>query len=158
MKTDCVNNTIFGGKLVITNHLSNKPNNCINKLKDSLEGLVQKKDYNLYVTQDYSMNKICITVKYPVNMLNQAGETIPINAKHSKYIDAAKSAIAKYDKALLENEQIKWEQKQKQNKIQELKDILETIVLFPLFGINELLDFINPKLSKKFEKLIDKMI
>lgn len=166
MKAVKIDNTSFQGKLVITNHLSEKPEKSIRKVQEIIQNIVQKKDYNLYLTQDYGKNEINIYADYPFPQkpsehfifLNTEKETLPINAKYSRYIDAARSAVEKYDKALLKNNQTEWEHKQKQNQIQELKGILGSIAIFPLYGINLLLDSIHPKLSEKFEKLLDKII
>ena len=158
MRTECISDTNFQGKLIITNRLSNKPNNCINKVKSSLENLILKKDYNLYITQDYTQNKICISAKYPVSMLNEQGENLQINSKASRYIDAAKNAISKYENALSDKEQKIWEQNKKESKKQEIKDIAGVILFFPFFIVGDILHSINPKWSNKFEKLIDRII
>ena len=85
-------------------------------------------------------------------------ESVLLNAKPSRYVDGAKNAIENFDKALLDKEQKEWELKQKQKKIEEIKDIICSIIYFPLFLAGDILHEISPKLSKKFEKLIDKII
>ena len=166
MRVENITNTNFQGKLVITNHLSEKPEKSVKKVQEIIKNLVQKKDYNIYLTQDYGKNEISIYADYPfpqkpskhLIFLNTEKENLPLNAKCSRYIDAAKSAIEKYDKALLSNKQKEWGQKRKQDQVQELKGILGAIAIFPLYGINLLLGSIHPKLSKNFEKLLEKII
>ena len=48
-----------------------------------------------------------------------------------------------------------WEQKRKNEKFQDLKDIACSFLMFPLFVINYILHSINPKWSKSFEKLLE---
>ena len=166
MRTIFADNTNFQGKLVIENRLSNKPSNCIKKVQDNICSLIQKKDYNLYIKQYYDKNEIGIYADYPFPkkpsqksvFQKSEKESLPINAKSSRYIEAAKSAIEKYDKAILDKEQKEWDKKQKSRKIEDLKDIIETVVFLPLFIINDILHSINPKRSKNFEKYIDKII
>lgn len=153
MKTECINNTNFQGKLIVTNQLSNKPSKCFNKVRGDIEALIEKKDYNLFLKQDYDKQKIFFR-EISVNVQ----ESIPITANSSKYIEAAKNIIEKYDKALLDKEQKEWERKQHEQAITELKDTAWSIVLFPLFIVEYMLSEINTKWSKNFEKFIDKLI
>ena len=153
MRAECLNNTNFEGALVITNRLSNRPNGCINKVKSSLEKKKKKKDYNLYVTQDYCKNEICITAKYPASMLNGTGEHISINAKPSRYIDAAKNTLDVYEKALLNQEQRKWEQMQEQERRGNWKLLPAAVLLMPLVMLELFLTSVYTPLGDKLAKL-----
>lgn len=166
MRTDCINNTNFQGKFVIENRLSDKPKRCVKKVQDSINNLIHEKSYNLYLKQLYDKNVIGIYADYPfplkpsqhIIILNKTTENIPINSNSSKYIEAAKNAIEKYDKVLREKDQKEWEDRRKNQKINDLIDSAETILFFPLFAVSDILHSINPKWSKKFEKYIEKII
>ena len=165
MRTDCINNTNFQGKLVVVNKLSNKPSRCLNKVKDSMEELVRNKDYNLYVQQDYSNDKIRIIAEYPFPLKPSQRDKyirtqkyIPTVSNASKYLYTAQDVLNEHEENLRTMEQKKWENNQKQQFWEMLKGDIETILLFPLFVINDILHSINPKWSKKFEKsIIDKI-
>lgn len=162
MITECVSNTNFEGKLIILNGLSHKPYSCIKKVENNLKKQIQPKDFDLFVEQDYRTNKINIAASsLRLRFIHGViiHEELPITAKSSRYIYAAKNAIDKYENAVKENEQKEWEQSQKQRKMEILKDTVETIFLFPLFAVNDILHSINPKWSKNFEKrVIDRII
>ncbi len=150
----------FEGKLIILNDLSQKPYANINKVKDSLQKQIESKKYNLYIGQDYSANKIRIAVShfqpnYIQGVLTH--EELPITAKSSRYVYAAKNAIDKHEKALSDTEQKNWELRQKQQKKQKIIDTAETILLAPVFILGSVLHDISPKLSAKFEKILDKI-
>ena len=161
MRAECIGNTNFQGKLVLLNELSRKPGSCIEKVKKDLQEMIKPKNYDLYLEQDYSTNKInfAASTLYP-RCIHGAieHEELPITAKPKRYINAAKDTMDNYEKALNEKEQQAWEQKQKHQKTEDLKDFAGIILFFPLFAINDLLHEINPKWSKKFEKFIDKII
>lgn len=154
------NSQNFEGKLVILNNLSCKPHANINKVKNNLQKQIESKKYNLYIEQDYSANKIRIAASYYEPRYIQGvliHEEVPITANHSRYIYAAKDAIDKREKSLLDAEQNKWEFKQKQQKIQEIKETAGAIVFMPLFAIGVILEDISPKLAKKYENLLNKI-
>ena len=159
------NSPNFEGQFIIVNNLSNKPAECVKTVENNIKKLISKKNYNLYLKQDYVKQKICFIPDYQFTkpnrenaMLTGTQETVLLNAKPSRYIDAAKNAIKNFDKALLDKEQKEWELKQKRQKIEEIKDIICSIIYFPLFLVGDILHEISPNLSKKFEKLIDKII
>jgi len=154
------NSQNFEGKLIILNDLSQKPYANINKVKDSLQKQIESKKYNLYIGQDYSANKIRIAVSHFQPSYIQgvlAHEELPITAKSSRYIYAVKNAIDNHEKTLSDIEQKKWEQEQVQQKKQELKDTFAAFVFAPLYMIGTILEDISPKLSAKFEKILDKI-
>ena len=155
------NSQNFEGKLVILNDLSCKPHANINKVKNNLQKQIELKKYNLYMRQDYIANKIRIAASYFEPRYIQGvltHEELPITAKSSRYIYAAKKAIENFDKSILDKEQREWELTRKQQTVEDIKGTIGTIFCFPLFVINDLLHEISPKSSKKFEKLIDKII
>lgn len=150
----------FEGKLIILNDLSQKPYASINKVKDNLQKQIQPKKYDLYIGQDYSANKIRIAASHfrPSYIKGAlAHEELPITAKSSRYLYAAKNAIDKHEKALSDTEQKNWELRQKQQKKQKIIDTAETILLAPIFILDCILHDINPKLGGKFEKLLEKL-
>ena len=150
----------FEGKLIILNDLSQKPHASINKVKDALQKQIEPKKYDLHIGQDYSANKIRIAASHFRPSYIQgvlAHEELPITAKSSRYIYAAKDAIDKHEKALLDAEQENWELKQKQQKKQEVIDTIESILFAPVLILDSILHEINPKLGKKFEKILDKI-
>ena len=160
------NSQNFEGQFIIVNNLSNKPAECVKTIKDNIKKLINKKNFNLYLKQDYVKQKICFIPDYQFpnmqnnenTMLANTQESVLINAKSSRYVDAAKKAIENFDKALLDKEQKEWELTRKQQTVEYIKGTIGSIICFPLFVINDLLHEISPKLSKKFEKLIDKII
>lgn len=150
----------FEGKLIILNDLSQKPYASINKVKDNLQKQIQPKKYDLYIGQDYSANKIRIAASHfrPSYIKGAlAHEELPITAKSSRYLYAAKDAIDKHEKALSETEQEKWEQRIKERKREELLDFAQTLLYAPFYIVEYILRDINPKWAKKFEKFIDKI-
>ena len=158
MKVTDVSKINFEGKIVILNDLSHKPDLSIKKVKVSLQKLIEPMNCNLFVEQNYTNNKINIGVSQ-LNPKTMSGvishEELPITAKSSRYVYAAKNAIDKYKKAIMDIEMKDWEQKRKNEKFQDLKDIACSFLMFPLFVINYILHSINPKWSKSFEKLLE---
>ena len=160
MRTDCVSSTDFKGKLVIINELSDKPKKCIDIVRNNLEKQIQPKKYNLYIEQDYRTCKINIGASFyqPRYMSGViAHEELPITAKSNKYVYATKRAIDKHETSEAEREQLTWEQEQKRKKKEDIKDVLGTILLSPVFILNMVIHEINPKWGKKFEKLLEKI-
>jgi len=160
MQTDCVSSTYFQGKVVILNTLSHKPYLNIKKAENNFTRQIKSKNYNLYIEQDYSLNKINIGVS-PLKPRTMSGniehEELPITAKSKRYIYAAKSAIDNYEKRQKEKEAQAWEQEQKKQKIDDVKNIIEYIVLSPVFIADAVIHEINPKWGRKFEKLLEKI-
>ena len=160
MQTDCVSSTYFQGKVVILNTLSHKPYLNIKKTENNFTRQIKSKNYNLYIEQDYCLNKINIGVSMlqPRTMSGTIEhEELPVTAKSKRYIYAAKSAIDKFEKSQKEKEQQTWEQKQKKQKIEDIKDIIGTILLSPVFITEEIIHSINPKWANKFENLLQKI-
>ena len=161
MKVECINNTNFQGKLYIQNKFSKVADSKMKKAKADIEKLIAQKKYDLYVQQDYGYSNVnFIASQYaPSDIVDVYRKiSIPVMSKPSKYTEAAKNATAEYEKAILNKEQKQWECEKKQRAVQDVKDTAEFIMLFPLFIINDILHKINPKWSKKFEKVIDKII
>ena len=160
------NSQNFEGQFIIVNNLSNKPAECVKTVKNQVKKLISKKDYNLYLKQDYVKQRICFIPDYQLPKMSERGqmvhsgtqESVLLNAKPSRYVDAAKNAIENFDRALLNEKQKEWALTKKQQTVEGIKDIIVNIVYFPLFVIGDILHEISPKLSNKFEKLIDKII
>ncbi len=165
MRTNCISDTDFRGKLVIVNELSNKPKKCIQKVQDDIQKLVKPKDYNLFIQQDYSKNEMRIIADYPFplkrSQLNQyytrTQINIPVDSKASKYIATSKNVMSEFESNLHQTEQQAWEQEQKRKKKEDIKDTLEIIVLSPLIITEAIIRSISPKWAKKFEKLLEKI-
>ena len=160
MRTDCLSNIDFQGKVVILNTLSHKPNSSLKKVENNLQKQVQSKNYDLYIEQDYSLNKINIGVS-PLKPRTMSGniehEELPITAKSKRYIYAAKSAIDKHEKRQKEKEVQVWEQEQKKQKKQNIYDAVEFILYCPFYIVEHVLHDINPKFSQKYDKLLQKI-
>jgi len=160
MRTDCIGSTDFNGKLFVINKLSDKPKKSIDRVRNNLEKLIQPKNYNLYIEQDYRTCKINIGVSYfqPRYMSGVvAHEELPIVAKSNKYVYATKRAIDKYEANKAEKEQQAWEQEQKRKKKENIKDTLELILISPVFIAEKMIRSINPKWANKFENLLQKI-
>lgn len=162
MRTNCINSTDFQGRLFIQNKLSRVADFNLKQAKKSIEEILAKKDYNLYVKQDYSYNKVHFSGPAVLtNSISSVDTTvsIPVLSTVTKYIDAAKKASDKYEKALRDKEQADFERSRRHQKFRDLKGISETVLFIPLFAISEILRDINPKWSKNFEKnVIDRII
>ena len=160
------NSQNFEGQFIIVNDLSNKPAECVKTVKNKINKLISKKDYNLYLKQDYVKQRICFVPDFQPPKMSDLGqavhsgtlECVLINAKPSRYFDAAKNAIENFDRSLQDEKQKEWELTKNQQTVEGIKDIIGSIVYFPLFVIGNILNGISSKLSKKFEKLIDKII
>lgn len=165
-----IDKTNFEGKFVLRNNFSNKPKQCVKKVQSEIQNLIQKKDYNIYLAQDYSKNEMSMTTEYAfplkpsqrVYITAKAQETFPITSKASKYIQAAKNVIEKHENGIKDIDQIIWEIDQKKYKKNKICDNIELFVFAPVFILANItekaLRSVNPKWAKKFEKLIDKII
>ena len=166
MRAKCIENTNFQGKFVIENSFSNKPGRCIKKVKDNLENLVRTKDYNLYLKQNFVENRMEFSAKYPFPLnptqtkmlLTEAKEFVPVNSKSSNYIAAANNVIKNFEDNVKKYYKKEWEDNQKAQIKEDIKDLLSSTIFFPLFAVSFILHGINPKWSDKFEKFIDKII
>lgn len=165
MKTDSVSNIDFKGKLVIVNELSNKPKKCIDKVQGDIQKLVKPKDYNLFIQQNYGKNVMCIIADYPfplkpsqkIPLFTRTQINIPITSKASKYVATAKDVMDEFEYSLHKKEQQEWEKEQRKQKIDDVKNIIEYILLSPIYITEMFIYDISPKLGKKFEKLLDKI-
>ena len=152
-------NIKFRGKLVIVNNFSNKPQQCINKIQNELKKLIEPKDYNLFLQQDYSKNEIRIIADYPLtknssgknSLLTRAQMNIPITSSATKYVNTSANVINQFEHSMRNSEQQKWELKQKQLTKQEILDTIKSFLFAPVFIFGKILHDINPKLGKKFE-------
>ena len=161
MRTERADITNFHGKLVILGKYSNKPKQNIAKTSAELEKLIQPKDWNLYLKQDYGHSnvKIACDYVYPFekNKDNIAQVNIPVTSGASKYISAAKNTIDLYEKVLYDKEQKEWKNSKKRQIIEDIKNIAGLMALCPLLIVNDILHSINPKWSEKFEKILDEI-
>ena len=164
MRTECTNNTDFQGKLVIANSFSNKPKQCINKVQSDVQNLIKKKDYDLYIRQDYSKNVINISAEYSFPLKSNqrklfvsAQENIPINSRVSRYVDAAANVINQFENNLRKKEQQAWEQKQKKQNRDDIKNTIGFILLSPVYFAEMIVHDISPKWGEKFENLLQKI-
>ena len=171
MRTECVNNTAFNGKLFIADNLSKKPRLNLGKVKLNIQKYLENKNYNLYFKQDYTTNKVNIDLKevcsnpFSLNFSRYETEKetgfsahVDINAKASKYFDAVKDAIYRYEEDLKTNAEKEWELEQTKKIKEDFKEFAGSLLFFPLFAVNDILHSINPKWSNKFEKIIDNLI
>ena len=157
MRAEHINNINFQGELVVTNRLSKKPSNCINKVRDDIENLIQKKDYNLYVTQDYSKNEICFSAGYPLSQRTpQYTGNLNINAKASRYIDTAKNTIEQHEALIRKQQEIQWEKEQYKADKKELWDLISFSFVFPFLMIAEELKNFKTTFNKLATKLATK--
>ena len=165
MRTDCISNTDFKGKLVIVNQLSNKPKKCLANVQNDIQKFIKPKDYNLFIQQDYSKNEMRIIADYPFPLkrsklnlyFTRTQMNIPITSKASKYVETSQDVMDKFEYNLHQKEQQAWEQEQKKQKIDDAKNIIEYIVLSPVFIADAIIHEINPKWGRKFEKLLEKI-
>ena len=165
MRTASLNDTNFQGKVIVLNRLSSKPNRCLNKVEGDMQKLVQKKDYNLYLKQDYAGNLINISAEYPFTQkpsqkhicMLKTQINVPITSKASRYVDTASNVIKQFENNMWNKEQQIWEKEQKKQKIDDVKNIMEYILLSPVFIADAVIHEINPKWGKKFEKLLEKI-
>ncbi len=163
-----VNNSSIGfqGKLVIVNDFTAKPKQCLSKVQGKLQKLVEKKDFNLYLQQDYSKNEMRIIADYPfplkseqkTPLLSRAQINIPITSKSSKYVEAAKDVLDVFKRNLNLNEQQAWKQKQKNQRKENFIEKARTVLFAPVLIAEAVLNEINPKWANKFDKLIDKVL
>ena len=162
MRVENNNAITFNGNFVINSSLTSKPQSCVKKVKNELQALVKKQNYNLYLRQNYSENEIEIAVgqqcPFNKNIKESIKQGIPITSNTLKYIDAAKKAIAEYENQIFTNEQKELDLQQQQRRKQEAVDDLKSILYIPLFIVNDIVHLINPKWSKNFEKFIERII
>ncbi len=161
MKTERADITNFQGKLVVLGKYSNKPKQNIAKTSAELEKLIRPKDWNLYLEQDYGNNNVKMTCDsfYPFenNKDGIAQVNVPITSKASKYISAAQDALDMYEKVLYDKEQKEWENNKKRQIKEDIKSFAGLAALYPLFIVNDILYYINPKWSEKFEQILDEI-
>ena len=160
MRTEKIDNTNFQGKLIIQNKLSRLADFNLNKVKTVIEKNIARKKYDLYVSQDYTYQKLSFIASHANSSDNTVSTdkvSIPIISRPSRYIEAAGKATDIYEKALNDKEQKEWENKKKLYKMNIWKDAAEMILLFPFFIVSEVINSINPKWANKFDKLIDKL-
>ena len=164
MRAERADNINFKGKLIIVNRLSSKPNRCINKVKGNIENLINKKDYNLYITQDYSKNEININTdytfsqkhsQYPI-LSEKAEEKIPVNAKASTYIDVAKRVINNYEAELKKQKVKQWEKEYNKQELEEIGDILKSFALIPILVTIGLFAECAQDIGKNFKQIVNK--
>ena len=158
MRTDCLNSTDFQGKVVILNNLSHKPYLCIKKVENNLTKQINSKNYNLYIEQDYSLNKMNIGVSLlrPRTMSGTIEhEELPITSKSNRYIYAAKSAIETFEKNIAKTREEKYVKEQKQRNSREA---FTALGMAPLFFLCFFADAIIPNGGEKVEKFLNKAI
>lgn len=153
----------FEGKLIVVNKLSQKPQRCIDKVCDCIQELINKKDYNLYVRQDYIQNAIGISAEYqfPIRphqriSYGKIEKYIPIQSKAAMYKKTADDVVKVFEENKRQTEQKNWEQKKQKQKKQEYREIAETVIFAPLYIIGLILESLSPKWAKKYEELLEK--
>ena len=134
MQIERADNTNFKGIFVTTGKFSTKPKQCLMKTRDAIEKLITPEPFDLHVKQDYGTNEIV----FCTNKKN-AEKRISVLSKASKYINSAKETIGEH--YYTQNRDLQILAKQQKNKMlkQEITDTLETIFLFPLFIVNDIL-------------------
>ena len=161
MRAECITNTNFQGRVVITNKLSNKPQQCINKTKKNIEDVVKKDNYILYLTQDYSANTINFELKkYYFPNLRHEEEVIDtgivnkinINSRASKYVEAAKKTIAD-DKAMCQQ---RWEKEQQREELKDIGKLFASLAYIPVLMIVGGFIEGTKEISKDFKNMFNK--
>ena len=148
----------FNGSVYKINKFSQKPHNYFNKMRGALQELVQKKDYNIFIRQNYSSNIVEFIVPKTKENIEKESSTISIKAhsKLSKYLDAAKNAIDKYEQALLDKDQQEWGKKYDKQEWEEMGDLFAGLALFPLLMIIGALQEGIQETGKIFKQLVNK--
>lgn len=157
MRAECINNTNFKGNVVVLGKYSSKPQQCIDKVFPVLEELIKPKRWDLYLKQDFSAGKINMACEYVYPFKKSGGDIpmvdIPITAKSSKYIDAAKKAINDY-KSMLEGQREK-EQKKEETK-EDIKEYFALMFLPIILTVGMMCEGIE-YLKKDFNKIAKKL-
>lgn len=102
MKAQNISAQNFNGRLFVINKLSKKPAQSIEKEKSNLLNLIKKENFDLYIKQNYSNNKINIIATTKLRPQINAVAEIPVNSKHSAYLEKGKKVIQDY-KTVQEN-------------------------------------------------------
>ena len=164
MRTECITDTNFRGTLIITNHLTNKPGKCIDKVKGDIENLIIKKDYNLYITQDYSANVINIKTGYPLSRQSSqtsklsgiTEEKLPVNAKSSRYYDAAKKVINDFEAESEKQKEKQWEKECNKQEWEEIFYLLKGFALLPILIVIGFCTESMHDAGKSFKQIVNK--
>lgn len=96
MKTQNVSAQSFNGGLFVVNKLSKKPAQCIEKEKSNIIALIKKENFDLFLKQDYSGNKVNIIATTKTNPSLYASNSVSIEANHSHYMKTAQKTVAEY--------------------------------------------------------------
>lgn len=96
MKTQNVSVQSFNGGLFVVNKLSKKPAQCVEKQKSNIIALIKKENFDLFLKQDYSGNKVNIVATTKTNPGLYASNSVPIEANHSHYMKTAQKTVAEY--------------------------------------------------------------
>lgn len=153
MRTDCINNTNFQGQIIRTgNNFSAKPQQCLSNAETQINDLIKTKPFDLYIHQDFSKNEIVFETD-----LVEVKKAIPITAKASKYIEAAKNTIEEHEKIELAAKEDEWEKEQNKAEKKEILSSILFIFALPFMliahdikeGMKDLKITFN-KLAKKF--------
>lgn len=96
MKAQNISAQNFNGRLFVINKLSKKPAQSIEKEKSNLLNLIKKENFDLYIKQNYSNNKINIIATTKLQPQINAVAEIPVNSKHSAYLEKGKKVIQDY--------------------------------------------------------------
>ena len=158
MRVERTDDTIFQGRLVLTNRFCGKPQTCINKTKSKIEELVKPKEFNVYIRQDYVKNEVNIVSDYVYpfdsGIKNKIQKTLKITSKPSAYIDAAEQNIAEYENFIAEKKEEKW---LKEQKYAEIKDFCKMVANAPLMFVLTFADTLFPNGAAETEKFINKI-
>ena len=90
MKIGCVDNTNFQGKLILTGKFDQKPQECVNLVKNDINEMIKSKDFNLYMFQNYLKKAISISSGTNENKIQKYIQT---TSEPSEYIRTVKEII-----------------------------------------------------------------
>ena len=146
MRINGVSNTNFQGNVIVSDNLSRKPQQNVNKAKSNIQNFVKDKHYNLYFKQDYAKNVINIELKkvsYDFDWYQKREITsdtgfstnVNITSSSSKYADAAKKLINDYENDLQQKKEKQWEKEYNRQEWEELGILFKSFALIPFIMI-----------------------
>ena len=97
MKCSNVSEQNFNGQLYILNKLSKKPAQCIAKEQSNILKLIEKEKFDLFIKQDYVKNTVNIMAMTKTEPHINVSNDVPVTAKPSKYLNAARKTIENYE-------------------------------------------------------------
>ena len=129
---DNISSVNFQGNAYVMNGLSNKPKYHIQNASKFLQKLVENKDYNIYIKQNYVLSKINLTVATENELSNKRGNTgaVLITSAAKRYVETAKALMKEYE--TIQKEKFE-ENLKKENMKSDIKDFLDFLLYIPVF-------------------------